>query len=45
MKEAAYFAEGAMMYSKFRKLPWIGYLLSSRFLCADLLRKHIKPNL
>lgn len=43
MRDAAYFAEGSMIYSKFRKLPWVGYLLSSRFLCADLLREFLQP--
>ena len=44
MQNAAYFAECAMIYSNFRDLPWIGRLFTSPFLCADLLRQHIKPS-
>ena len=40
---AAYFAEGAMIYSKFRSLPWIDSLFESEFLCPDLLREFVKP--
>ncbi len=43
IKKAAYFAEGTMIYSKFRKLPWINYLLSSPFLCPDILRTFLEP--
>ena len=40
---AAYFAEGAMIYPKFRSLPWIDSLFESEFLCPDLLREFVKP--
>lgn len=43
--DAAYFAEAAMIYPLFESLPWVGSLFTSRFLCADLLRTHLFPNL
>lgn len=42
--DAAYFAEGSMIYPRFNSLPWIERLFASDFLCPDLLRKHLKPN-
>lgn len=42
--DAAYFAEGAMIYPLFDRLPWVDRLLTSQFLCADLLRTHIAPS-
>lgn len=44
MRKAAYFAEMSMIYSMFRRLPWIESLFSSQFLCPDLLREYIKPD-
>ena len=44
LRKAAYFAEGAMIYSKMRRLPWWDRLFTSQFLCPKLLRKHIIPN-
>jgi len=41
--EAAYFAEGAMIYPLLESLPWVERLFTSRFLCPDLLRSHVKP--
>lgn len=41
--EAAYFAEGAMIYPDIRPRPWIERLFTSQFLCPDLLRQHINP--
>ncbi len=43
--KAVYFAEGAMIYSRFSNLPWIESLFTSEFLCADLLRKFVLPPL
>jgi hypothetical protein len=43
MKDAAYFTDGAIIYSMFRRLPWVRYLLTSSFLCPDLLREYIEP--
>ena len=43
--EAAYFAEGAMIYPRFDGLPWVDRLFESEFLCANLLRQNIKPPL
>lgn len=42
--DAAYFTEQSMIYSKFRRLPWINSLFTSKFLCPDLLREHIVPS-
>lgn len=44
MRAAAHFAEGSMIYSSFRNLPWIASLLTSQFLCPELLREFIKPD-
>ncbi|MFL9841297.1 hypothetical protein ABS767_10005 [Sphingomonas sp. ST-64] len=43
--DAAYFAEGSMIYPMIERLPWVESLLTSQFLCADLLRKYIAPHL
>ena len=43
MQDAAYFTDGAIIYSMFRRLPWVRYLLTSSFLCPDLLREYIEP--
>jgi len=42
--DAAYFAEGAMAYPLMSKAPWVDRLLTSEFLCPDLLRQFIKPS-
>lgn len=42
---AAYFAEGAMIYPLVIPLPWWDRMLTSEFLCPQLLREHIKPDL
>jgi hypothetical protein len=41
---AAYFAEGSMIYPMFNSLPWVDRLMTSQFLCTDLLRQHIRPS-
>lgn len=41
--DAAYFAEGAMIYPLFESLPWVSRLFTSQFLCADLLRTFVNP--
>lgn len=43
--DAAYFAEGSMIYPLFESLPWVDPLLTSQFLCADLLRAFVTPTL
>ncbi len=43
--KAAYFAEGSMTYPRFDSLPWIDSLFESEFLCPDLLREYLSPNL
>ncbi len=43
LKEAAYFAHWSMIYSRFRRLPWINLVFDSQFLCPNLLREYIKP--
>ncbi len=43
--DAAYFAEGAMIYPLIKPSPWWDRMFSSEFLCAQLLREHIKPEL
>ena len=40
---AAYFAEGAMVYPKLRRLPWSHRLFTSPFLCPALLREYVRP--
>lgn len=42
--EAAYFAEGSMIYPMFSSLPWVDSLFNSQFLCPDLLREYVKPD-
>lgn len=41
---AAYFAEGAMIYPTFKRLPWNRSLFTSNLLCAELLRAHVFPD-
>ena len=41
---AAYFAEMAMIYPTFRRLPWTKPLFTSDLLCADLLRECVFPH-
>ena len=43
--DAAYFAEGAMIYPLVTALPWFDSMFTSEFLCPHLLREHIKPDL
>ncbi|WP_298471092.1 hypothetical protein [uncultured Erythrobacter sp.] len=43
--EAAYFAEGSMIYPQIRPAPWFERVFTSKFLCAKLLREHVKPPL
>lgn len=43
--DAAYFAERSMIYPLFDSLPWVDHLLTSPFLCADLLRAFVIPTL
>lgn len=42
--EAAYFAEGSMIYPMISSVPWVDRLFNSQFLCANLLRENIKPD-
>lgn len=44
LKEAAYFTDSAMVYPTLNTAPFDEYLCTSRFLCSELLRKHIKPH-
>lgn len=41
--DAAYFAEGAMIYSLIKPLPWWERMFTSELLCPHLLREHIRP--
>ncbi|MEP3655723.1 MAG: hypothetical protein ABJO36_12580 [Litorimonas sp.] len=41
LREAAYFAEGTLIYPKMKRRPYFKRLFISQFLCPDLLRKHI----
>lgn len=43
--DAAYFAEGAMIYPLIKPLAWWDRMFTSEFLCPQLLREHIKPDL
>lgn len=43
LKRAAYFAQGAMIYSRMRN-PYWKRMFGSEFLCPDLLRQHMTPN-
>jgi len=45
LKKAAYFVDSSMMYPKINHAPFVKSLCTSQFLCADLLREHIKPKL
>ena len=45
LKEAAYFTDGAMVYPTLNTAPYDEALCTSRFLCPELLRKHIQPHL
>lgn len=42
---AAYFAEGSMIYPTISPGPWNDSLFTSDFLCPDLLREFLKPGL
>jgi hypothetical protein len=41
--DAAYFAEGTMIYPLLSGCPWSQRLFTSRFLCPVLLRKYVEP--
>lgn len=43
--DAAYFAEGSVIYPRFDSLPWVDRLFTSDFLCPNLLREFLKPDL
>ena len=43
--DAAYFAEGAMIYPLIKPSPWWDRGFTSAFLCPQLLREHITPDL
>lgn len=43
LRDAAYFADGAMVYPICRPLPWRKGLFKSSLLCPELLREHLKP--
>lgn len=44
LREAAYFAEGAIIYPQISQLPWWDRMFTSEFLCPHLLREHIRPD-
>lgn len=44
LKEAAYFTDSAMVYPTLNTAPYDESLCTSRFLCSELLRKHIQPH-
>jgi len=44
LKEAAYFTDRAIIYPKITSAPYVESLCTSRFLCSELLRKHIQPH-
>jgi hypothetical protein len=43
LRDAAYFADGSIMYPLFDRLPWVESLFASEFLCPDLLREFLEP--
>jgi len=44
LSDAAYFAEGTLIYPKIQRAPYYKRLFTSQFLCPDLLREFIvKP--
>lgn len=45
LMEAAYFTNSAMVYPALNTVPYDERLCTSIFLCPELLRKHIQPNL
>lgn len=45
LRDAAYFAEGAIIYPTIDRLPWVERLFTSEFLCPHLLREHLRPDL
>ncbi len=45
LKDAAYFANGTMNYPFLSTAPWVDSLFESDFLCPDLLREYLSPNL
>lgn len=44
LKEAAYFAEGSLIYPTMKRKPYFRRLFVSQFLSADLLRRYIQPS-
>jgi len=44
LREAAYFAEGALIYPTMKRRPYFKRMFISQFLCPDLLRTHVYPN-
>jgi len=44
LMEAAYFTDSAMVYPTLNTVPYDEFLCTSRFLCPELLRKHIQPH-
>lgn len=44
LMEAAYFTNSAMVYPTLNTTPYDEFLCTSRFLCPELLRKHINPD-
>jgi len=43
LEEAAYFAQGSMIYPKINHAPYVKSLCASQFLCPDLLRDFVSP--
>lgn len=42
LKDAAYFAEGTLIYPKMKRRPYFKRMFTSQFLCPDLLRHFIE---
>lgn len=45
LKKAAYFANTTMVYPGINHAPFVKSLCTSQFLCPDLLRKHVNPEI
>ncbi|MBX7527927.1 hypothetical protein [Qipengyuania vesicularis] len=43
MLDAAYFAEGSIIFPRISGAPWVERLFTSQFLSADLLREFVHP--
>jgi len=43
LKNAAYFAQGSMIYPKINHAPYVKSLCTSQFLCPNLLRDFVSP--